>query len=349
MKDRSIQLYDKSNMRQLLIDFHNQVTEAVSIGAKAKINLKKSSIKNIVVTGLGGSAIGGDILRSYLASDFNLPFIVNRHYFLPDFVDKNSLVVVSSYSGNTEETIAAHQDAQKRGAQVLCITSGGETEKLAKKYKHPVIKIPKGYPPRAALGFSFFPLLMALVKIGLIKNRDKEIKETISFLKKKSLQYQNLDAEKNPTLLLAQELFKKIPIIYSSADRFDSVNIRWRGQLCENSKVLAFGHTLPEMNHNELVGWKVLKRQMSEMAVIFLRDKADHKRVQIRMNIMQDIMNEYAGNVININSAGNSPLTRIFSLIYFGDWVSYYLAIINGIDPTPVTIIDYLKNELAKV
>lgn len=349
MKERTIQLYDKSNMRQLLIDFYKQVTEAVSIGTKAKINLNKSSIKNIVVTGLGGSAIGSDILRSYLASDFNLPFVVNRHYFLPDFVDKNSLVVVSSYSGNTEETIAAHQDANKRGAQVLCITSGGETEKLAKKYNHPLIKIPKGYPPRAALGFSFFPLLMAFVKVGLIKNRDKEIKETISFLKKKSLQYQNLDAEKNPTLVLAQKLFKKIPIIYSSADRFDSVNIRWRGQLCENSKVLAFGHTLPEMNHNELVGWKVLKRQMSEMAVIFLRDKGDHKRVQIRMNIMQDIMNEYAGNVININSSGNSPLTRIFSLIYFGDWVSYYLAIINGIDPTPVTIIDYLKNELAKV
>lgn len=349
MKERSIQLYDKSNMRQLLIDFHKQVTEAVSRGAKAKINLKKSIIKNVVVTGLGGSAIGSDILRSYLASDFNLSFVVNRHYFLPNFVDKNSLVVVSSYSGNTEETIAAHQDAHKRGAQVLCITSGGETEKIAKKYKHPIIKIPKGYPPRAALGFSFFPLLMAFVKIGLIKNREKEINETIKFLKNKSLQYQNLDAEKNPTLLLASELFKKIPIIYSSADRFDSVNIRWRGQLCENSKVLAFGNTLPEMNHNELVGWKVLKRQMSDMAVIFLRDKADHKRVQIRMNIMQDIMNEYAGNVINISSAGNSPLTRIFSLIYFGDWVSYYLAIINGIDPTPVTIIDYLKNELAKV
>jgi glucose/mannose-6-phosphate isomerase len=220
---------------------------------------------------------------------------------------------------------------------------------LAKKHGHSFIKIPGGLPPRAALGYSFFPILMSLIKMKFISSRNNDIKETISLLKKKSQVYSTLNPNKNTTLSIAQSLFNKLAIIYSSADRLDSVNIRWRGQLSENSKVLAFGNTLPEMNHNELVGWKVLKKEMSSMAVIFLKDKDDHKRVQVRMNIMDGIVQEFASNVIHVSSEGNSLLARIFSLVHMGDWVSYYLAILNGVDPTPVKVIDYLKNELAKL
>ncbi len=340
--------YDKSNMFKLLTGFPLQIEDAVSFGKQAKVKLKKSEIKNIVVTGLGGSAIGGDLIRSYLAAELKIPFFVNRHYFLPEFVNKNSLVIVSSYSGNTEETISAHKEAVRRGTQVLCITSGGETERLAKENNQSLIKIPAGYPPRAALGYAFFPLLVVLSKLGLIKNRDKDIRETIAFLKKKSKIYSNLNTNQNNALTFAQTLADKLPLVYSSADVFDSVNLRLRGQLCENSKILAFGHTLPEMNHNELVGWKVLKKQMADMSVIFLRDKSDHKRVQLRMKIMEGIVKEYTSNILNIYSEGNSLLTRMFSLIYLGDWISYYLAIINRVDPTPVKVIDYLKAELAK-
>lgn len=341
--------YDKSEMFNLLAGFPLQIEDAVSVGKKAKVKLKKSVIKNIVVSGLGGSAIGGDLIRTYLAAEIKIPFLVNRHYFLPEFVNGNSLVIISSYSGDTEETISAHKEAIKRGAQVLCITSGGETERLAKKNNQSLIKIPTGYPPRAALGYAFFPLLVILGNLGLIKDRSKDIEETIAFLKKKSKRYSDLNSQTNEALSFAKTLSGKLPIVYSSADVFDSVNLRWRGQLCENSKILAFGHTLPEMNHNELVGWKVLIEQMADMMVIFLRDKGDYKRVQLRMKIMEGIVKEYASNVVNIYSEGNSLLTRMFSLIFLGDWISYYLAILNKVDPTPVKVIDYLKAELAKI
>ncbi|MFH2004420.1 MAG: bifunctional phosphoglucose/phosphomannose isomerase, partial [Bacteroidota bacterium] len=338
-----------SNMFNLLAGFPLQIEDAVSVGKKAKVKLKKSVIKNIVVSGLGGSAIGGDLIRTYLAAEIKIPFLVNRHYFLPEFVNGNSLVIISSYSGDTEETISAHKEAIKRGAQVLCITSGGETERLAKKNNQSLIKIPTGYPPRAALGYAFFPLLVILGNLGLIKDRSKDIEETIAILKKKSKRYSDLNSQTNEALSFAKTLSGKLPIVYSSADVFDSVNLRWRGQLCENSKILAFGHTLPEMNHNELVGWKVLIEQMADMMVIFLRDKGDYKRVQLRMKIMEGIVKEYASNVVNIYSEGNSLLTRMFSLIFLGDWISYYLAILNKVDPTPVKVIDYLKAELAKI
>ncbi len=349
MKQISIQRYDRSEFRQLLIDFPKQVEDAVRIGKKFSPPNKRLHINNIVVSGLGGSAIGGDLLRSYLAGEITIPFVVNRHYCLPEFVDGRTLVVISSYSGNTEETIAAHADAKKRKARVLCISSNGETAQMAKKFKQPLITIPKGYPPRAALGYSFFPMLMAFTKMKLIKPREADIKETISMLKKKSKEYGAL-SDKNPAFRLAKQLFMKLPIIYTAAERFDVVNLRWRGQIAENAKQLAFGHVLPEMNHNELVGWKVLRRMMEEdMVVLFLRDKFDHERVQLRMNITKDIVNQYASKVIEVHSEGKSLLTRMFSLIYLGDWVSYYLAILNGVDPTPVKVIDYLKNELGKV
>ena len=268
---------------------------------------------------------------------------------MPEFVDGRTLVVISSYSGNTEETIAAHTDAKKRKARVLCISSNGETAQMAKKFKQPFITIPKGYPPRAALGYSFFPMLMAFTKMKLIKPREADLKETILMLKKKSKEYGAL-SDRNPAFQLAKQLFMKLPIVYTAAERFDAVNLRWRGQIAENAKQLAFGHVLPEMNHNELVGWKVLRRMMEEdMVVLFLRDKFDHERVQLRMNITKDIVNQYASKVIEVHSEGKSLLTRMFSLIYLGDWVSYYIAILNGVDPTPVKVIDYLKNELGKV
>jgi glucose/mannose-6-phosphate isomerase len=141
----------------------------------------------------------------------------------------------------------------------------------------------------------------------------------------------------------------KLPIIYSAADRFDIVNLRWRGQITENAKQLTFGHVLPEMNHNELVGWKVLRRMMEEeMVVLFLRDKFDHERVKVRMEVTKGVINQYASKVIEVHSEGRTLLARMFSLVYLGDWTSYYLAILNGVDPTPVKVIDYLKNELGK-
>ncbi|MBI3788232.1 MAG: SIS domain-containing protein, partial [Ignavibacteriales bacterium] len=169
-----IKRIDPKGMYHHIADFHKQVDDAVRIGKSAKIKLNVKGIHNIVLTGLGGSAIGGDLLRSYLSNELSVPFFVNRHYLLPKFVDKNTLVIVSSYSGNTEETNSAHLDAIKRKARILCITTGGETEKIAMKHKQAVVKIPPGISPRAALGYSFFPLLVVLSRLGIIKTKAKE-------------------------------------------------------------------------------------------------------------------------------------------------------------------------------
>lgn len=348
MNKLSIQRYDKSDMRQLLIDFPEQIEKSIRIASKFRSPYNRSQIDSIVITGLGGSAIGGDLIRTYLADQIDLPISVNRHYFLPRYVSGKTLVIISSYSGNTEETIMAYSDAKKRKAKIVCITSGGEAAQTAEKYRHPLIRIPKGLPPRAALGYSFFPTLTALSKMKLIRPQGSDVAETIKLLKTKSKQYSSMN-DGNLAINIAKRLYMKLPVIYSSADRFDVVNLRWRGQIAENSKQLSFGHVLPEMNHNELVGWKVLRRMMEEeMVVVFLRDKGDHPRVKLRMEITKGLLEQYASSLIEVETEGRSTLTRMFSLIYLGDWVSYYLAILNGIDPTPVNVIDYLKNELGK-
>jgi glucose/mannose-6-phosphate isomerase len=349
MKLEKIQRFDQYDMFSLLSNFPEQIENAIRIGKKCRLPFKKTGITSIVLTGLGGSAIGGDLLRSYVQDGLKIPFIINRNYSIPEFVDKNTLVIVSSYSGNTEETISAHQEARKRKAKIICITSNGETAKMAQKYNQPLITIPRGLPPRTALGYSFFPILEVLSKLKLIRRKEQEIREAIKLLKKKSILYSKVDS-KNPALHLAKQLYTKCPIIYSAADKFDVVNLRWRGQIAENAKSLAFGHVIPEMNHNELVGWKVLRRMMEEdFAVVILRDNHDHERIKIRIDITKSIVEQYASRVIEVKSEGKSLLARMFSLIYLGDWMSYYLAILNGVDPTPVRVIDYLKGELSKL
>lgn len=344
-----IRRLDPKGMYRWIFDFPQQIEEAVRIGKTAQIKLNVKSIQNIVLTGLGGSAIGGDLLRSYLAEELSIPFIVNRHYELPAFVGPKTLVLVSSYSGNTEETIAAHKDATKRKAKVLCISTGGQTQKLAAKYKQPWIQIPAGLSPRAALGYSFFPLLIALARLGIIKSKEKEIRETIALLKAKAPLYGNPESPDNLPLTIAKACFGKLPFIYSPTEHLDTVNLRWRGQIAENSKQLSHGYVLPEMNHNELVGWKCVPELMKQITVIFLKDKDTHPRVAIREQITKEIVSQYANAVFEIHSEGKSLLARIFSLVYFGDWVSLYLAILNGVDPEPVEVINYLKTELAKV
>jgi glucose/mannose-6-phosphate isomerase len=343
-----IRRYDRSSMQKLLIDFSKQVEDAVRIGRDAGIARPAARIKNIVVTGLGGSAIGGDLLRSYLSSELAIPFVVNRHYFLPEFVNEESLVIVSSYSGNTEETLAAHQDAIRRKARVICISSDGTTARMAGKYRQPLVTIPRGYPPRAALGYSFFAPLVILSGMKLIRSKERDILETLELLSNKSGLYTSLERN-NPPLRIANMLHGKLPVIYSSADRFDVVNLRWRGQIAENAKTLAFGHVLPEMNHNELVGWKVLTSLMKQIVVVMLYDQEDHPRVKVRMSITEKVIRSYAADVIEVRSEGKSLLARMFSLIYLGDWTSYYLAILNRVDPTPVEVIDMLKSKLGKV
>lgn len=349
MTIEDIKRIDPVGMFERIKEFPQQVKEAIRIGRSSRVRINTGGVRNIVLTGLGGSAIGGDLLRTYLAEELSIPFLVNRHYVLPQFVDRSSLVIVSSYSGNTEETIEAHKDAIKRKAKILCITTGGETDQLAKRYKQPVVKIPTGLQPRAALGYSFFPLLQVLSASGFIRKKEREIKETGAVLERVASVFGDPTSPENEPLGLAHKLKGKLPVIYSSTEHLDAVNLRWRGQIAENAKQLAFGNLLPEMNHNELVGWKVLVELMNQCQVVLLRDKGTHTRVTKREEITKQIIAKYSADVHEVWSEGESLLARMFYLVHFGDWVSFYLAVLNNEDPTPVRVIDYLKSELAKV
>jgi len=333
-------------MYDLIRSFPDQASEAVDIAKATKVKLSLAKIKNIVVTGLGGSAIGGDILRSYSADKIGIPFFVNRSYTLPQFVGRNSLVVVSSYSGGTEETISAYGQARKNGAQILVISSGGAIGETAAKLHHNWIKIPGGLPPRAALGYSFFTMLTAFQKAGLLRSKPAEIKETLELLKQLSKEYSDYGQNPMP-LRLAEQMVNMLPIVYSSYEGIGAVNLRWRGQMEENAKTIAYGNFFPEMNHNEIVGYSTLRDLLSRFLVIYLLDEGDHPRVAARFDFVKEIIRPYCSNIIEVRSQGKSLLARMFSLVHFGDWTSYYLAIKKDVDPTPVSNIDILKKSLS--
>ena len=342
-----IKMYDRSNMFEVLAGFSDQVKTAFNIGQSVEIDEGTYKINKIIISGLGGSAIGGDLLRSFILYESPVPVFVNRNYKLPAFADKDTLVILSSYSGNTEETLSSYEDAVNKNCSVICISSGGKLSLLAENNKQLLIKVPGGLQPRCALGFSFFPLLILMGKLGLISDKSGEINDVINRLNIRAHQYSSLDENTNNALKIAGYLEGKIPVIYSSIDFFDIVNLRWRGQLGENAKTIAFGNYLPEMNHNEIVGWQENPELLKKIAVIAIRDKQDNLPVKNRIDITLELIKPLASLILQVEGEGNSLLERIFDVIYLGDWMSYYLAIINKTDPTPVEKINYLKNKLS--
>lgn len=349
-KSEAIKKIDPLGMYEKIYFFPEQLETAAEIGDSINLDPKQyDSIKNITVAGMGGSAIGGDLVRSYLADKIEIPFFICRNYHLPKFVDKNSLVIVSSYSGNTEETNSALSEAVERGCKVICITTGGEVARVAENNNFPVVRLPGGYPPRAALGLSFVPLLFLISKLGIINQVNDDINQLISSLKLWRMLYDTATpTDQNETKKLALKLFGKIPIIYSGPELTDAVATRWKGQICENAKCLAFNNQFPEFNHNELVGWEIIAPYRDKLVVINLKSSDDDKRVSLRMEIVREIIKKQKVELIDIDSKGDSVLQRIFSLIQIGDFTSFYLAILNNVDPTPVKAIDYLKGKLSE-
>jgi glucose/mannose-6-phosphate isomerase len=347
---KKIEDFDPGGMYDRIFRFPSQFEDGLRRVQEAKLpKWDKGEISHIVLAGLGGSAIGGDLVRSYLAERLEIPFFISRSYTLPDFVNPYSLVFVSSYSGKTEETLSAFDDASNRGAKIACITSNGRIEELASQSRLPCVKLPKGFQPRAALGYSFVPVLAALETLQFVHGEKEKIEKTQKFLEANREKYRiEADAPKNEAKQLAVKLHGKLPIIYASCDHFDAVSTRWKGQLCENAKMLAFNNVFPEFNHNELVGWKVLSEYRNDLMVVILKDAEDHPRIKRRMEIVKTIIREQKVEVVEIESCGKELLSRMFSLIQLGDFVSFYSAMLNGEDPSPVKVIDFLKNELAK-
>lgn len=327
-------------MKKLVLDFPIQLQEAIIIGKNYRFIASGSEFNNVIITGLGGSGIGGSIVQNYVFDKLKIPFIVNKGYDLPVFVDKKSLVIVCSYSGNTEETVMAMKEAVKKKATVVCVTSGGAIADLANKKKIDCILVPAGMPPRACLGYSLVQLLYILANFGLITDSfEKDIKKSI-----KQLQAEENEIQKKATAI-AKKVLGKLPIIYA-ADHYEGVAIRFRQQLNENSKLLAWHGVIPEMNHNELVGWR---DDAKDKAVILLRNKNDYERVQARMEINKKVFKKYTSTIIEIYSEGTSYWEEAFYLIHLTDWVSVILADLRELDATEVKVIDFLKSSLSKI
>ncbi len=334
-------------MLGLLLGLPAQCQRALEISQDVRLDKKFSHINKIVISGMGGSAVSGDILRSLLSGRIDIPIMVNRDYTVPEFVDTNTLFFANSYSGNTEETLSAFEKARAKGAGIIGITSGGKVGELCRRYNYPLYKLPGGQPPRTAIGYLFFPLLHALTQIGLVKNIAVEIDETIAYLEKKVKEYGPGPSRNNPAQTLTRKLFGYIPLIYGSGEATGAAAFRWKAQFNENSKLLAFNQVFPELDHNEIMGWESPQDITRKFVVLVLKDKADSSRMKKRINITLDVMGKKPYAIYEVSSEGHSLLTRIFSLILLGDFVSFYLAIARGVDPTLIKGINTLKERLA--
>ena len=342
------QSIDPQNMYESIYNFSDHILIAAKIGESISLKNQYSEIHNVVVAGMGGSAIGGDVVRLLAKNELNVPMLVSRNYSLPNWVDNHTLVICSSYSGNTEESLSAFDHARDKGAQIVGISTGGTLTERMNELDLDVVAIPAGLQPRAALAISLVPMLYLLKEIGLIGIKTiNELNNAVALITANRDNYGSESME-NPTYSLAQRIFTTIPIIYAETDATATIAVRWKGQLSENSKMLAYHNELPEMNHNEIVGWENNPDLINGISVIWLSDLSDHPRTAIRQKSTRESIGNLAGSHEIVTVEGNSIVERILLMIHFGDWVSYWCAILHGTDPTPVKKIDRLKGILAE-
>uniref|UniRef100_A0A7C4YG38 Bifunctional phosphoglucose/phosphomannose isomerase n=1 Tax=candidate division WOR-3 bacterium TaxID=2052148 RepID=A0A7C4YG38_UNCW3 len=312
-----------------------------SLDLSEGIDVKFKGIKNVIIGGMGGSAIGGDIAKYYASQYGNLPIEVVRDYELPNYANEETLLICISYSGNTEETISLYKKGKKKKTQIFVITSNGALEDISKKEKTPFILIPKGYAPRCAIAYLFFPVLKILEKSEIIEVKQKDIKEVVSVLK------EGKESAKKWAGELSLKLKEKFPFVYSE-ERFAPVAKRLVTQINENSKSLAHFATFPELDHNEIVGWENPKEIMKRFFIITMRSNSESERMRKRIDITIELIKELAGEVTSIFADGDSYLANIFSFIQKGDYLSYFLSQNYGVDPYPVKRIDELKRRMSE-
>lgn len=304
--------------------------------------------RSMVILGMGGSAIGGDLLRALVAQEAALPVLVCREYDLPAFVGPRTLVVASSYSGNTEETLSAFAQAVERGAMLVALTTGGRLAQEARRYGVPVVFIGYQAPPRAALGHSLIPLLGLMQRLGFIADKTAQAEEAAQVLDGVRAELEpGIPLARNPAKQLALRLHGRLPIVYG-AGLLSEVARRWKGQFNENSKAWAFFEALPELNHNAVVGYEHPAEMASRAVIVFLDSPLLHPRVRIRYTVTQQILSRHGIEYHTVAARGQGPLAQLLSAVSFGDYVSYYLALLYGADPSPVAVIDYLKEQLAQ-
>jgi glucose/mannose-6-phosphate isomerase len=329
---------DKSNTRQVMLDFYKQFRVGIEAAKKTVIPYKMTGISNIVVCGMGGSALPGDLLQATNneLQITKLPIIVHRNYGLPKEASKGSLIVCVSYSGNTEETISALKDAQKRKLKTAVIASGGKLIRIAKENNYPYVLVPGGIQPRFAVGYQFSALTKLFSKFKLIRNIDKQILGIEKNVK--SLKMENLGKK------IAKELGNKIPVIY--AGKWEILAKIWKINFNENAKRPAFYNVLPELNHNEMIGLGESKATKNIFKLIILFEKNENKRVLKRIKVLSKIFKKKGIQIIFQEVSGKDFFAKLFSGVLIGVWASYYLALSQKIDPAPVNLVEEFKNKL---
>jgi glucose/mannose-6-phosphate isomerase len=331
-----------STTKKYIESFTRQLAEALKIGQSLDLVRPGSDIRNMVIAGMGGSGIGANLVDSLTFGRIPIPITVCKSYNIPQFVSPHTLFVASSYSGNTEETIAALNKALLKRAHCIVIASGGKILDIAREYNLFYIQLPGGSTsPRAMLAYSVTALLSVLYHTNLIG---------AAFIKETENAIENLDrsekAIQTEAEIISKKLKGKLPVIYCDS-RLQAIAVRFQQQLNENAKQLAHVNTFPEMNHNELVGWKFPEAILPMLQVIYLYSDHDHERVERRMEICRDIFEKKSNSIIDIVGEGASLLEQYYYLIHLTDWISFFLAKENNIDPDPVEMIDYLKRELS--
>lgn len=327
-------------MNDYINDFTNHLTDAISIADNTPLTPCNKEIRNVLICGLGGSGIGGTIVADIVSPKVNIPIAATKDYSIPDFVNEHTLVIANSYSGNTEETLFALEKCQAKGAEIAVITSGGKLKTIAEENNYTKIIIPGNQPPRAMFGYAFTELFFMLNHYNLIDDSFKsDFEKAIALLdtEKSDIQKQAMD--------LAKKIYKQTPVIYV-ANGFEGVAVRFRQQINENSKMLCWHHVVPEMNHNELLGWRT---NVDDLAVVYFRNKCDYERNQIRMDINKKVISKYTDNISEIWSKGDSVIENSLYHINLGDWVSWYLSEMNNVDAIEIDVINFLKGELGKI
>lgn len=340
---------DPSGMLDRINELPDQIDEAWSLTRDVRPPVRREDIRAIVVTGMGGSAIGGDLVRAMVLPVSPVPIIVSREYDLPTFADERTLVIASSYSGNTEETLSAYRQALERRCPTMAITTGGTLEKLAGEAGQTVLRFayPQNQQPRAAVGYSFGLMYGVVERLGLVGDVEPEVVNATAILRSvRSDCALDMLEPANRAKTLARALHNRIPTVYG-AGVMTEVAKRWKGQFNENSKAWAGWEPLPELNHNAVVGYTQPYNLPDQAHVILFDSTHYHARTSVRLKVTAELLERRGIPHTVLPPTGDSQLGQVLAALYVGDFVSYYLALLYGEDPTPVTSIDYLKNRLA--
>jgi glucose/mannose-6-phosphate isomerase len=327
-------------MYDLIANFPNHLNQAVADFDKSVIHHDTKDISNIVVCGLGGSGFIGDLIKDICSQDLNVPLIIVKGYRLPTFVDNNTLIIIASYSGNTEEALSCFSQAIKKSNKPICISAGGMLKSVAIENSCIYVEMPFGLPPRTSLGFGFTNMLYLLISLNLISEEKANLPLSIaSFLLSKQNDIKE-SAEQTA------KIFKSSIIVSYVEDAIEAVAIRLKQQINENSKAYCWYNVLPELNHNELVGWKQAHHNIKGL---FLRTSFEHPRNKHRFDFIKPVVESYDTEVVEIHAVGETFAEQYFYLIHWCDWLSYYLALEHEVDPIEVNVIDKLKNYLANI